>query len=55
MPGAEPNKKGKRGRIKKSKSRNLLERLGDFEDDVLRFMEMNRTRFSTICVKTIFG
>lgn len=32
-------KKGQRGRIKKSKSRNLLERLIKFEDDVLRFME----------------
>ncbi len=36
-----PNEKrapGKRGRIKKSKSRNLLERLARHEDDVLRFM-----------------
>lgn len=29
----------KRGRIKKSKSRNLLERLKEFEDDTLRFMD----------------
>ncbi len=29
----------RRGRLKKSKSRNLLERLRDYEDDVLRFME----------------
>ena len=29
---------GKRGRPKKSKSRNLLERLQSYEDDVLRFM-----------------
>ena len=29
---------GKRGRMKRSKSRNLLERLISFEDDVLRFM-----------------
>jgi len=35
-PERPPNKKG---RIKKSKSRNLLERLRDYEDDVLRFME----------------
>jgi transposase len=28
----------KRGRIPRSKTRNLLERLRDFEDDVLRFM-----------------
>jgi len=30
----------KRGRIKKSKSRNLLERLLNFENEVLRFMEV---------------
>ncbi len=30
--------KGKRGRPKKSKSRNLLERLQNYESDVLRFM-----------------
>ena len=41
-----PKKKGKRGRIKKSKSRNLLERLRDFEDDVLRFMENENVAFS---------
>jgi transposase len=41
-----PNKKGKRGRIKKSKSRNLLERLRDYEDDVLRFMENKLVAFS---------
>ena len=29
----------KRGRLKRSKSRNLLERLRDYEDDVLRFMD----------------
>ena len=29
----------KRGRPKKTKSRNLLERLIDYEDDVLRFMD----------------
>jgi transposase len=31
-------KPGQRGRIKKSKSRNLLDRLAEFQDDVLRFM-----------------
>jgi len=41
-----PNKKGKRGRIKKSKSRNLLERLRDYEDDVLRFMENEQVPFT---------
>ncbi|MCX7121599.1 MAG: IS66 family transposase [Gammaproteobacteria bacterium] len=32
------NGKKKRGRIKKSKSRNLLERLRDYKEDTLRFM-----------------
>ena len=32
-------KKGKRGKTKKSKSRNLLERLMTYSDDVLRFMK----------------
>jgi transposase len=43
---SRPNKKGKRGRIKKSKSRNLLERLRDYEDDVLRFMENEHVEFT---------
>jgi len=41
-----PKKKGKRGRIKKSKSRNLLERLRDFEIDVLRFMDNELVSFT---------
>ena len=41
-----PKKKGKRGRIKKSKSRNLLERLRDYENDTLRFMENSIVPFS---------
>jgi len=41
-----PKKKGKRGRIKKSKSRNLLERLRDYENDTLRFMENGQVPFS---------
>ena len=41
-----PKKKGKRGRIKKSKSRNLLERLRDYEQDALRFMDNERVPFS---------
>lgn len=40
------NKKGKKGRIKKSKSRNLLERLRDYENDVLRFMEIDYVPFT---------
>jgi len=38
-PPDETKHAGKRGRIKRSKARNLLERLMDYEDDVLRFME----------------
>jgi len=41
-----PNKKGKRGRIKRSKSRNLLERLKDYEQDTLRFMDNENIPFS---------
>jgi transposase len=41
-----PKKKGKRGRIKKSKSRNLLERLRDYESDTLRFMDMDLVPFT---------
>lgn len=41
-----PVKKGKRGRIKKSKSRNLLERLRDYESDVLRFMDNELVPFT---------
>ena len=38
-PSPEATRKpGQRGRMKRSKSRNLLERLRDFEQEVLRFM-----------------
>jgi transposase len=37
-PQASERKPKQRGRIKRSKSRNLLERLQTFEDDTLRFM-----------------
>jgi transposase len=33
------DKNGKRGKVARSKSRNLLERLQKFEDDILRFMD----------------
>ena len=36
----------KRGRVASSKSRNLLARLKDFEDDVLRFMDNKLVPFS---------
>jgi transposase len=35
----DAREKGQRGRIKRSKARNLLERLIAFEDDVLRFID----------------
>jgi transposase len=41
-----PRKKGKRGRIKKSKSRNLLERLRDYEKEALRFMDCQYVPFT---------
>ena len=37
---------GKRGRIKKTKSRNLLERLRNYEQDTLRFMDNELIPFS---------
>lgn len=38
-PPDEKDRQGKRGRLKRSKSRNLLERFTKFEEDVLRFMD----------------
>ena len=45
-PNESLRKKGQRGRLKRSKSRNLLERLKNFEDDVLRFMEIAVVAFT---------
>lgn len=45
-PPDENQRKGKRGRLKRSKARNLLERLRDFEQDVLRFMEVEDVPFT---------
>ena len=45
-PPIEPPDKKRRGRLKRSKARNLLERLRDFEDDVLRFMEKDSVPFT---------
>lgn len=36
----------KRGRVKRSKARNLLERLRNFEEDVLRFMDVEYVPFT---------
>ena len=38
-PPDEKERKGERGRLKRSKSRNLLKRLIKYEQDTLRFME----------------
>jgi transposase len=42
----ETKEKRKRGRIKKTKSRNLLERLRDYESDTLRFMDIDYVPFT---------
>lgn len=42
----DPNLKKKRGREKKTKERNLLERLRDFEADTLRFMRDPQVPFT---------
>jgi len=42
----ETKQKGRRGRVPRTKSRNLLERLRDFENDVLRFMDDVAVPFS---------
>ena len=42
----EAKRKGRRGKIARSKARNLLERLRDFENDVLRFMDEKIVPFS---------
>jgi transposase len=45
-PPDESNRKGTRGRLKRSKSRNLLERLRNYENDVLRFMDEKDVPFT---------
>lgn len=45
-PPDESQRQGKRGRLKRSKARNLLERLRDFEQDVLRFMVVAAVPFT---------
>jgi transposase len=45
-PPDESQRKGKRGRPKRSKARNLLERLRDFEQDALRFMVVKNVPFT---------
>jgi transposase len=45
-PEPEGQDRKKRGRIKRSKSRNLLERLRDFEQETLRFMTDEEVSFT---------
>lgn len=45
-PPIQPEGKRKRGRLKKTKSRNLLERLQNYESDVLRFMTEKEVPFT---------
>jgi transposase len=45
-PPDESKKKNKRGRTKRSKARNLLERLMDYETETLRFMDDEMVPFS---------
>jgi transposase len=45
-PPPQPPDKPKRGRLKRSKSRNLLERLINYEEDVLRFMVNQQVPFT---------
>jgi len=45
-PPDESKRVNKRGRMKRSTARNLLERLIDYEDDVLRFMETKIVPFT---------
>jgi transposase len=45
-PDEGARKQGQRGRLKRTKSRNLLERLRDYEDDVLRFMVSREVPFT---------
>lgn len=45
-PDESKRKQGQRGKLKRSKSRNLLERLKDFQDDVLRFMTKDIVPFT---------
>jgi len=46
LPPPDPNKLKKKGREKKTKERNLLERLRDFEEETLRFMVVSYVLFT---------
>ncbi len=46
LPPDDPDQPKKKGRKKKTKERNLLERLRDFENDTLLFMVVNYVQFT---------
>ena len=46
LPPPDPNQPKKKGRSKKTKERNLLERLRDFEEDTLLFMIVSYVKFT---------
>jgi transposase len=46
LPPEDPDKPKKRGKQKKTKQRNLLERLRDFEAETLRFMGVKQVPFT---------
>jgi transposase len=46
LPPIDPNQSKKKGREKKTKERNLLERLRDFESDTLLFMVVSYVQFT---------
>lgn len=45
-PDEKDRPKGKRGRLKRTKARALLERLREYEDDVVRFTEISEVPFT---------
>ena len=45
-PPDESLRQGKRGRLKRTQARNLLERLIDYESDVLRFLDNPEVPFT---------
>jgi transposase len=45
-PPDESKRNGKRGRLKRSKARNLLERLIEYENETLRFMDDEKVPFT---------
>jgi len=50
-PPDKTNRKGKRGRIRRTKARNLLERLRKYEGDVLRFRDNKNVPFTNNLVE----